>query len=361
MKQLMFLEPGVFEWHEVPMPRLTSDTQALVKPLAVTRCDLDLYIANGAFPMKGPFAFGHEIAGEVIDVGDKVTNVSPGDRVIVPFQISCGHCSQCLRGHTNACESVPQFSAYGLAPSSGQDWGGGLSDLILVPFANAMLVPIPYGLSLVDAAAMSDNAIDGYRTVAEPLQKYPGTPVLVVGGLAQSVGLYAAKAALALGASRVEYRDFDERRLAAAISLGADALMTSYDTDGSANGEFFVTVEASGTPKGLTYALRATAPCGICTSVSAGTGSIANVPLREMYMKGIEYNVGRVHARGALTNLIQSNICHSFCAHDLIDRTIPFSQAGETMADPNIKTVYLADEAETISEATDSKISSKLN
>lgn len=328
------------------MPSITSGGQALVRPLAVTRCDLDLYIANGVFPMQGPFAFGHEIAGEVIDVGDEVTRVKPGDRVIVPFQISCGFCPACLRGHTNACESVPRYSAYGLAPSSGKDWGGGLSDCVLVPFADAMLAAIPEGLSIIDAAAMSDNAIDGYRTVAEPLLKYPGTTVLVVGGLAQSVGLYAVKAAIALGAVRVEYRDFDDRRLATARAMGADAVRTSYEHEPSANSEFLVTVEASGTLKGLWFALRSTAPCGICTSVSAGTGSHADVPLREMYMKGIEYHVGRVHARGALTNMIQSEICHTFCAHELVGCTVPFAAAEDTMGDPNIKTVYLADELE---------------
>ena len=90
MRQLKFIQPGKFEWHDVAAPRLENDSQALVRPLAVTRCDLDLYIATGLFPMEGPFAFGHEIAGEVVDVGDDVKSVVPGDRVIVPFQISCG-------------------------------------------------------------------------------------------------------------------------------------------------------------------------------------------------------------------------------------------------------------------------------
>ena len=326
------------------MPKITSGEQALVRPLAVTRCDLDLYIANGVFPMKGPFAFGHEIAGEVLDVGDAVTGVKPGDHVIVPFQISCGSCPPCLRGHTNACESVPRYSAYGLAPSSGFDWGGGLSDCVLVPYADAMLVPIPDGLSLIDAAAMSDNAIDGYRTVEEPMQRYPGAEVLVVGGLTQSVGLYAVKAAIALGAARVEYRDSDDRRLATAAQMGADTLRTSYKKEISTNSEYLLTVEASGTLEGLWFAIRSTAPCGVCTLVSAGVGGNTDIPLREMYMKGIEYRIGRVHARASLADMIQSEICHTFCAHQLVDSTLSFSAAKETMGELNTKTVYLADE-----------------
>ena len=78
MRQLTFVEPRTFEWREVDAPRIEASVQAVVRPLAVTRCDLDLYIATGLFPMEGPFAFGHEIAGEVVDIGDDVTSVAAG-------------------------------------------------------------------------------------------------------------------------------------------------------------------------------------------------------------------------------------------------------------------------------------------
>ena len=63
MKQLTFIKPGLFEWHDVRTPVLQNGAQALVRPLAVTRCDLDLYIATGVFPMPGPFAEQTAIAG----------------------------------------------------------------------------------------------------------------------------------------------------------------------------------------------------------------------------------------------------------------------------------------------------------
>ena len=69
MQQLTFIEPGRFEWHDVPAPTLRADTDAIVRPLAVARCDLDLYIATGFAPYPGPFAFGHESVGEVVDAG----------------------------------------------------------------------------------------------------------------------------------------------------------------------------------------------------------------------------------------------------------------------------------------------------
>lgn len=345
MQQFTFLGPHHFEWREVPVPQIENAGQAIVRPLAVTRCDLDLYIANGSIRMRdSAFAFGHEIAGEVTDVGDNVRNFSPGDRVIVPFQINCGTCANCLTGLTNACSSVPAYSAYGLAQSSGREWGGGLSDYISVPFADAMLVKIPDAVSLPVAAAISDNASDGYRTVAQPLKNRPGADVLIVGGLAQSVGLFAVQAARALGAKRVVYLDFDQGRLTQAKALGAEAVMTRYEANMPVDNQFPVTVDASNMPEGLVHALASTAPCGICTGVSAGVQIMNGIPLFEMYMKGITYDVSRVHARAEIESVLECARCGQISHQDVITTTIPFSMAAETIADPDSKIVFVQDE-----------------
>lgn len=343
MQQLTFIRPGILEWREVPTPKIRNGGQAIVKPLAVTRCDLDLYIANGTVPMKDePFAFGHEIAGEVIELGDEVSGFAPGDKVIVPFQISCGNCKNCRAGLTNGCTSVPAYSAYGLAQSSGVDWGGGLSDYILVPFANAMLVKIPDQLSLPVAAAISDNASDGYRTVAGPLAKRPGEDVLIVGGLAQSVGLFAVQAAVALGAGRVVYSDFDPGRLARAKALGAEILERHYQADMPPDGQFPIVVDASNIRDGLVYALRSTAACGHCTGISAPGRTMDNIPLASMYMKGITYEISRVHARAEIDKVLQC-ACDGHIQHqDVITTHVPFAQAQEVMTDPDIKLVFEA-------------------
>ncbi len=342
MQQLTFVAANKFEWREVKTPKLAASQHAIIKPLAVTRCDLDLYIANGTIPMKdAPFAFGHEIAGIVIDVGDGVTNVSPGDRVIVPFQINCGVCTNCMRGFTNACTTVPAYSAYGLAQSSGKEWGGGLSDYVLVPFADAMLVKIPEEVSLPVAAAISDNASDGYRTVAEPLLKWPGANVLIVGGLAQSVGLFAVQAALALGAGRVVYSDFEPKRLSQAKRLGAEVIENRYRQDMPIDGQFPIVVEASNTREGLIYALRSTAPCGICTGISAPGRSVDGIPLAEMYMKGTTFTVSRVHARAEIDSVLDCARCGKIKHEDVIMRPVPFDQAIDAMTDPDTKIVFV--------------------
>jgi alcohol dehydrogenase len=129
MRQLTYVGGNTIEWWDVPAPKLLDDRDALVRPLAVTRCDLDLTIVNGKSGLPGPFALGHETAGIITEVGDAVRTFAPGDLVIVPFQISCGQCQRCQRGHTNACTTVPFRSSYGLKPVCGVEYGGALSDL----------------------------------------------------------------------------------------------------------------------------------------------------------------------------------------------------------------------------------------
>ncbi len=142
--------------------------------------------------------------------------------MIVPFQISCGECAACRRGHTNACTSVPFRSSYGLKPVCGVEYGGGLSDLIRVPFADHMLVRQPKGHAMSQTAGLADGATDGFSSVANWLKQRPGEEVLVIGGFGQSLSMFAVQAAVSRGARRVVYVDDDPARLAKAKSLGAE-------------------------------------------------------------------------------------------------------------------------------------------
>ena len=127
MQHLLFNGVGKLSWEETADPAIQDDRDAIVRPIAVARCDLDTAIATGLYPMEPPFTMGHEIVGEIVDVGERAGKWKPGDRVIVPFQISCGECPTCLAGLTNACESVPLGAAYGLVVRDGMDFGGGLA------------------------------------------------------------------------------------------------------------------------------------------------------------------------------------------------------------------------------------------
>ena len=175
MQQLTGLDPKKLEWREVPAPRLQGDAEALVRPLAVARCDIDLFLTSGLFPLRGPFALGHECVGEIRALGDGVRGLSIGQRVVVSFQVSCGRCLRCAAGLTALCEKFPILSDYGMQPLSGTEYGGMLSDLIRVPYAEAMLQPIPAGVDPAALASVSDNVLDGYRSVAPHLAAQPGS------------------------------------------------------------------------------------------------------------------------------------------------------------------------------------------
>src|ERR1700751_637461 len=264
MHQLMFEAAGEYAWREAPDPEIAAPQQALVRPVAVACSDLDVAVAEGRLPMPPGHAVGHEGLGEVVAVGDGVSGVRVGDRVVVPFQISCGHCRECRRGVTGSCGSLPMMAMYGMAPLAGLDGGGFMSDLVLVPYADAMLIPVPDALDPTAIASLSDNIPDGWRAVGAYPAGMAGLGqaerrLLVVGRL--SIGLYATAFAAALG-FHVDYVDTDSDRLAAAQKLGA-AVHDVAKPDKSWD-PYPVTVNTSGDSALLAPSLRATWPDGVC-------------------------------------------------------------------------------------------------
>ncbi len=295
MRALTFTKANHLEWHDDPEPKLQSDTDVLIRPLAAAACDLDAAIIAGLTPYEPPFAIGHEFVGEIIDAGE-AAGVAIGDRVALPFQISCGRCAFCQRGLTQNCTEVPRTSMFGLGATGG-GWGGAFSDSVRVPYAPHMLIPLDESIAPEVAACLGDNLADGLRA-ALPLQETPGPVLVLSGGLKGSVPLYAALAAIALGAESVDFYDADKSRLQAAERLGAKP----YETTEWPNrlGNYPVTIDATQAPKGLACALRSTAPGGTCTSTSMYFEALVGVPMTEMYMKGVTLRTGRVASRTSL-------------------------------------------------------------
>jgi threonine dehydrogenase-like Zn-dependent dehydrogenase len=338
MKQLVFIAPERFEWQDAPAPRIKAETDATVRPLAVARCDLDLYLATGFVKYKGPFAFGHEMVGEVVDAGSEA-GVIPGERVVVPFQLSCGRCSACLRGLTNSCEAYPFCAAYGL-PTSGTNFGGALSDLLLVPFADHMLVKLPDGVDPIIAASACDNIADGWRGVATQLKARPGATVLVVGGLAQSVGIYAAGAAVALGASRVLYLDDKADCRDRAALMGAETGPLALAEGRTPTEQFEIVVEAAGDAAALGFAIQSCAANGVVSSVSMHFGATTPVPLTQAYFKGMTLHTGRVHSRAVLPDVLGCIACGVLHPEHVTHRVLPFDSAADAMTDPGPKLIF---------------------
>jgi alcohol dehydrogenase len=263
----------------------------------------------------------------VVDAGDDVTSLTPGQLVSVPFQISCGTCGPCRRGRTGNCGEVAFMSTYGFGPAVGE-WGGFLSDVVCVPYADHMLVPVPEGLDPLAVASASDNISDAWRTVGPPLREDPGAPVLVVGGAGPgSIGLYAVALAVALSAESVVYVDGDERRRAIASALGAEALAETPKR----LGPFPITVDASADPEGLALALRSTAPDGVCTSAAIYFGEQPTLPLLEMYTKGITFRTGRAHVREAMPHVLQLAAAGTLHPELITTRVVPWADAADAL------------------------------
>lgn len=339
MRQLTFEEAGRYGWREVPDPETTAPEQALVRPLMVACCDLDVAVCHGRLPLPPGYAVGHEGLAEVVAVGDDVNSVQVGDRVVVPFQISCGTCRECRRGVTGSCGSVPLMAAYGMAPIAGLDGGGFMSDLVLVPYADAMLIGVPDAIEPIAIASLSDNIPDGWRAVApysEVLDKLDPAErrVLVVGRL--SIGLYAAAFAAALGA-QVDYVDTDPQRLAAAEKLGA--VVHDREKPDKSWDRYPVTVHTSADASLLAATLRATWPDGVCTDTGVYYQPTVEMPLLSMYTRGVQFVTGRVNARVVIPHVLEL-LPDGLDLSPAVDRVVAWEDAPSVWPTMTGKTVF---------------------
>jgi threonine dehydrogenase-like Zn-dependent dehydrogenase len=332
MRQLTFVEPGKVEWREAPDARITAAVEAVVRPLVLGRCDLDVGFLSGKAPMAPGSPIGHEMIGEVVDVGDSVRRIRPGQLVIVPSQISCGTCRNCRRGFTGRCLSVPLGAGYGMGRDG--DFGSAAADLVRVPFADAMLVPLPAGADPVRMIGAADMALDAWRAVAPQLAERPGARVLVMGGLASVIGIYAAAMAVALGAGQVDYVDDDPARLAEAARYGATPIRRPCEL----SGVYEIVVDADGEAETLVQAIRATEPEGLFTSVTIHMRPLTGLPLIEMYFKGIAFRTGRANVRTNIEPVL------ALCTHGHFDpaavstRLYSFDEAPAAWMDPAVRT-----------------------
>lgn len=300
MRALVYSAPGQLDWQQVPDPAVPADG-VLVRPLAVARCDLDAPMAAfGMFP--GPYVVGHELVGEVVEVGAE-SDAVVGSRVCVPFQVSCGTCDPCLDGRTAVCRTyrAPAGAAYGFGEKGGGH-GGAVADLLAVPHASHLLVPAPAGVPDTALALLPDNVLDAYRAVAPQLAERPGAEVLVLAGAVPSIGLYAAGLAVALGAAAVRYVDTDPERCALARALGAEVTLL----EGPLPRRFDraeVVVDGTASAEGLACAIRSTEDLGLLTVVGIVLGDAA-VPVLEMYTRGITLHSSRADSRRHLPALL---------------------------------------------------------
>jgi len=314
MQQLFFVKKNKLEWRETKPPVIENGTEAIVRPFAVAKCDLDdFYLFDTIVPklklgkllglvdpkfvsvfakmFTGPFPFGHECVAEVIETGDKVRHIKVGDVVSVPFQLSCGTCTHCQKGITSACMGFPAISTYGFGKYL--QFGGAMSDLLKVPYADAMLLKIPDHIDPIHLASLSDNVPDAYRAVGTYLEEDANKSVLIIGGRPRSIGLYCVLIAAAMGAPEITFVDAFHNDLDIARKLGAQQVYTNIK---DVKGTYDIVVEASSSRKNLAEAVIKSKPYGLVASVGLYP-LITTMPLVDMYTKGIHYKTGLTNAR----------------------------------------------------------------
>jgi len=228
-----YLEPGKVEVRNIDFPKLELPEQnrkcdhgVILKIVATNICGSDQHMVRGRTTAPKGQTLGHEITGEVIELGRDVEFIKKGDLVSVPFNIACGRCRMCKSGNTGVCLNVNPArpgAAYGYVDMGG--WVGGQADYVMVPYADWNLLKFPDKdqamEKIKDLTMLSDIFPTGYHG-AFPAGVTTGSTVYVAG--AGPVGLACAAAAHLLGAAVVIVGDMNKERLAQARSFGCETI-----------------------------------------------------------------------------------------------------------------------------------------
>ncbi|MBV9507221.1 MAG: glutathione-dependent formaldehyde dehydrogenase [Acidobacteriia bacterium] len=329
---------------EVPEPRLHNQHDALVKITLTAICGSDLHLYDGFVPtMRKGDILGHEFMGEVVEVGREVYNLKKGDRVVVPFTISCGRCFFCKRDLWSLCENsnpngasaakmygFPTAGLFGYSHLFG-GFAGGQAQYARVPFADVGPILIPPEISDEQALFLSDIFPTGYMA-AENCAIQPGDTVAVWG--CGPVGQFAIRSAFLLGAERVIALDDVNGRLEMAKAAKAETL--NFDdidvveklkelTGGRGPDSCIdaVGMEAHGAaldalydrakqaarletdrPHVLRQAIQACRPGGTVSIPGVYTGLIDKFPIGAAFAKGLTLKMGQTHVPKYMKSLL---------------------------------------------------------
>lgn len=229
---VVFKGQGTVAVEAIPFPKLVdpkgrrAEHGVIVKVVSTNICGSDQHMVRGRTTAPVGMVLGHEITGEIIEVGRDVEFVRVGDLVSVPFNVACGRCRACKEQQTGICLTVNSEragGAYGYVDMGG--WVGGQAEYVMVPYADFNLLKFPdKGQAMArirDLTCLTDILPTGFHG-AVTARVGPGSTVYVAG--AGPVGLATAAAAQLLGAAVVIVGDINEPRLAQARSFGCETL-----------------------------------------------------------------------------------------------------------------------------------------
>lgn len=346
MKALTWQGKGKITCESVPDPKIEHDRDVIIKVSACAICGSDLHLMGGFMPtMECGDVLGHETMGEIIEVGKAATRLKVGDRIVVPFTISCGECRQCKWSNFSCCERTnpngklqaetygyPLAGLFGFSHITG-GFAGGQAEYLRVPYADVGPIVVPEGLTDEQVLFLSDIFPTAYMA-AENCGIGPDVTIAVWG--CGPVGILAIKSCFLLGAKRViaidtvperlalareagaETIDFREQEVQATImemthGLGPDAVieavgMESHGADTMAQKVSSAVMAATVSmerPFALNQAILACRPGGVVSMPGVFAGPVGPVALGVMMNKGLTLRTGQTHMQRYLNPLME--------------------------------------------------------
>jgi glutathione-independent formaldehyde dehydrogenase len=220
MKAVVYKEPYTVAVEDVDDPKIEDPTDAIIQITTSAICGSDLHMYEGRTGADPGIVFGHENMGIVQEVGPGVGKLKKGDRIVLPFNVACGYCRNCLANKTGFCLTVnPGFAGGAYGYVSMGPYSGGQAEYLRVPFADFNALVLPEGEEHeADFAMLADVFPTGYHAT-ELADVKPGETVVIFG--AGPVGLMAALSARIRGASKIFVVDKVKSRLKLAEDIGA--------------------------------------------------------------------------------------------------------------------------------------------
>jgi threonine dehydrogenase-like Zn-dependent dehydrogenase len=346
--------------YDMPYPEIEHPQDAIVKVLRSCICGSDLHLYNGLVPdTRTGTTFGHEFIGEVVEVGSEIQNLKVGDKVMVPFNISCGKCAFCRQElYGNCHESNPEATAvggiFGYSHTAG-GYHGGQAEYARVPYADVGPTVIPDWMHPEDAVLLTDVVPTGYQA-AEMGGIQEGDTVVVFG--AGPIGLMAAKCSWLFGAGRVividelDYRlEFAEKFAQCEVynfrsigdpvvfiksltdSLGADVCIDAVGCEAKGSVLNYVLgtklLLQGGSTTALHWAINSVKKGGIVSIVGVYGPIDALVPIGNVVNKGITIRANQASVKRLLPRLIEHVKNGIIVPRDIITHRFPLEEVAE--------------------------------
>ncbi|MGN6743211.1 MAG: zinc-dependent alcohol dehydrogenase family protein [Amnibacterium sp.] len=344
MKALVYKGPGQKAWEDVPDPTIQKPTDVIVKIDTTTICGTDLHILKGDVPAVKPGRIlGHEGVGTITEIGDAVTTLKVGDRVIISCISADGKCDYCKDGVFSHC--LGDEGESGIGWILGHLIDGTQAEYVRIPYAETSLYPLPATVTPEQGVLLSDILPTGHEIGVRYGQVKPGDVVAVVG--AGPVGLAAIATAGLYGPSRIISIDLDANRVEQAKRFGATDGVLSSDadwkdqvlalTDGLG---VDVAIEAVGIPATFRMCIDIVRPAGHVANVGVH-GKPVELPLQDLWISNIVISMGLVNTDTARTLLklmaqhripVDEFLSHRFALGDIMEAYDVFGRAAETKA-----------------------------